>query len=82
MVYKIDTKSIDAKIFTDKTNEQIENNIFCFSALLSAGSSANLNPVLLVEALNNIFDGDFDIIKIHRTGLFIGSRDRLANPLD
>ena len=34
MVYKIDTKSIDAKIFTDKTNEQIENNIFVLQCYL------------------------------------------------
>ncbi|HHX17766.1 MAG TPA: DUF2344 domain-containing protein [Clostridium sp.] len=82
MIYSVDIKTIDTKAFICKTNKQSENNIFCFSALLSAGSSANLKPVLLIEALNNIFDTDFDIIKIHRTGLFIGSRDKLLNPLD
>lgn len=83
MIYNIDTK-----ICTPKTNGQIdkkaysENNLLCFSLLLSAGSAANLKPVLLIEALNEIFDSDFDIIKIHRTGLFIGKKDKLVNPLD
>lgn len=115
MIYNIDTKITDTKIFIDRTeghaekeeypedalcknawvlkyiennyeeyvkSGDLENNIFCFSALLSAGSSANLNPVLLVEALNDTFDGDFDIIKIHRTGLFTGSKDKPVNPLN
>ena len=65
-----------------KSEENLKNNLFCFSTLLSAGSVANLKPVLLVEALNDILNNDFDIIKIHRTGLFTGSGDKLTNPLD
>lgn len=115
MIYDIDIKITDTKIFTGRTDKEIKreeypdnllckntwilkyievnyedyinhksskNNIFCFSTLLSAGSPGNLKPVLLVEALNEILNSDFDIIKIHRTGLFTGSKGKLINPLD
>ncbi|MDQ2087296.1 TIGR03936 family radical SAM-associated protein [Herbivorax sp. ANBcel31] len=65
-----------------KFKGDLKNSLFCFSTLLSAGSSANLKPVFLVKALNNTFCSDFDVIKIHRTELFTGSADKFTNPLD
>lgn len=52
------------------------------SMLLLAGSVSNLKPELLVSALNKIGDINLKIVKIHRTGLFIGKEGNVLEPLD
>lgn len=62
--------------------EKMYNNLFCISALLSAGSAANLKPDLLVSALNAGTGLNIKILKIHRTGLFVERDGRTYDPLD
>jgi radical SAM-linked protein len=52
------------------------------SALLSAGSTNNLKPELLVNALGSVAGLEVDYAKIHRTGLYIEENGKLYDPLD
>ncbi len=58
------------------------DNIFCVSALLSAGSAANLKPELLIGAINETLGEPMKVVKIHRTGLYVGDRGDFRDPLD
>jgi len=57
-------------------------NIFCLSVILSAGSVANLKAELFVTALCDFMETGVRLVKTHRTGLFVGTADRLISPLD
>ena len=57
-------------------------NIFCLSTLVSAGSVANLKPELLISALEAYFSDALRTVKIHRTELFVNTKDGKINPLD
>jgi radical SAM-linked protein len=57
-------------------------NIFCITALLSAGSVANLKPELLFAAIKEFTQKDVRLIKIHRSGLLVSQGGSLINPLD
>lgn len=57
-------------------------NLFYFSAQLSAGSVANLKPELLFVALNEFFNHGMKLVKIHRSGLFVSARGVFKDPLD
>mgnify|MGYP003936842055 CR=1 FL=1 len=63
---------------------EIENiqGYYGFSLLLAAGSIANLKPELVLQAFGNWTGFDLDVIKIHRSGLFIDKGDRTLTPLD
>jgi len=53
-----------------------------FSLLVAAGSMANLKPELALQAFGEWTGFDLDVIKIHRSGLFIDKGDRTLTPLD
>lgn len=57
-------------------------NIFCLSALLSAGNVANLKPELLFAAFNEFANGSMKLVKIHRSGLFVEIGGILKNPME
>lgn len=57
-------------------------NIFCISALLSAGSVANLKPELLSSALNEFMIGQIKLVKVHRSGLYVEDHGVFKDPLD
>lgn len=73
MIHKIDIATA--------VNEDMEK-VFVFSSLLSAGSAANLNPELLVKAIEEEIETKIDILKIHRTQLLVKGPDGPINPLD
>lgn len=58
------------------------DNMFCLSMLLSAGSMANVKPNLLFDAFCQMSDLELKLVKIHRTGLFIGKEGNMTEPLD
>ncbi|MCX7921735.1 MAG: TIGR03936 family radical SAM-associated protein [Clostridia bacterium] len=68
-------------IDTKKLSYEIDN-MFCLSMLLSAGAAANLKPDLLVAAINETSDIEIKLVKVHRTGLFVGKEGRIIDPLD
>ncbi len=70
-----------AERIKEKTGIQVKN-VFCISMKLSAGSTANLKPELLINALNEKFSLDLNVVKIHRTGLFVDRVGMLLDPLD
>jgi len=55
--------------------------ILCFKMLLAAGSAANLKPEFAIKAFADYSGCRFDILKIHRSGLFTGDKDKLTEPL-
>lgn len=57
-------------------------NLVKLNMLVSAGSKANLKPDLLAEALFNFLGFDFEIEKIHRTKLFVETREQVLDPMD
>ena len=74
--------------YIDKLLDENENardhfygNLFCLSVFVSAGSAANLKPELVVNAFNGLTEFDLEIVKIHRSGLFVGEGDKMQNPL-
>jgi radical SAM-linked protein len=58
------------------------DNIFCLSVLVSAGSTSNLKPELLISALEEFFSDALRTVKIHRTELFVDTKDGIVDPLD
>lgn len=69
----------------EKEDEFFKRNkpaVFCFTMLLAAGSAANLKPEFVISAFNSRTGFGFDILKIHRSGLFIGGKDELMDPLN
>lgn len=81
MIRKIGLKSINSEDVAERKGLSKPERIFCISALLSAGSAANLKPELLVAALNG---AGFEIssIGINRTGLFVECNGEIIDPLD
>lgn len=67
--------------FHDSKVEDV-GNYYGFSLLLSAGSMANLKPEFALEAFGEWTGLDLEIIKIHRSGLFIDKGDKTLTPLD
>jgi len=63
------------------TNKEV-NEYFGFSLLLSAGSMANLKPEFALQAFGEISGYDLNVLKVHRSGLFIDKGDKMLNPLD
>ncbi|MCR4434948.1 MAG: TIGR03936 family radical SAM-associated protein [Clostridiales bacterium] len=57
-------------------------DLFCLSAMLSAGSAANLKPELPVAAINGAGIPKLDVVKIHRTGLLVGTEEKDLDPMD
>jgi uncharacterized protein (DUF2344 family) len=57
-------------------------NIFSFSAMLCAGSVANLKPELLFGAISEFVGDSIKLVKIHRSGLFVNIGGAFNNPLD
>lgn len=57
-------------------------NIIRFTALVSAGSKANLKPDLLIESFCNFLGIEYEIDRIHRTKLFVRSQDQLLDPME
>lgn len=57
-------------------------NIIRFTALVSAGSKANLKPDLLIESLCGYLEFEYEIDRIHRTKLFVRSQDQLLDPME
>mgnify|MGYP003899452127 FL=1 len=66
----------------DLKEADITENYYGFSLLLSAGSSANLKPEFALKAFGEWAGYDFDVLKIHRSGLFIDKGDKTLTPLD
>lgn len=58
------------------------NMYYGFSLLLSAGSMANLKPEFALKAFGEVSGLDLNVLKVHRSGLFIDKGDRMLNPLD
>ncbi len=59
-----------------------DQNLFCLSMLLDAGSGSNLKPELLFEALKAGGGILTKLLKIHRTGLFVVHKGQIKDPLD
>jgi len=73
---------IDMLKAEDNQFRQIEEPVvFCFKMLLAAGSMANLKPEFVIRAFGKYSGIDFDILKIHRSGLFTGNKEKLTDPL-
>lgn len=66
----------------DQFKQSNPSAVLCFTMLLAAGSVANLKPEFVVGAFDRFSGIGFDILKIHRSGLFTGSREKLMDPLD
>lgn len=56
--------------------------VLCFKMLLAAGSAANLKPEFVIKAFADYSGYGFDILKIHRSGLFTGDKEKLMDPLN
>ncbi len=56
-------------------------NLFCITAKLSAGSKSNLKPELLISAFNLLSDMKLNLVKVHRTGLYIERESRILDPM-
>lgn len=82
MIHRLEVKAPE-KVEAFKEIETSESeNMFCLSALLSAGNSVNLRPDLLGLSLNGTTDLGIKLVKIHRTGLFIDKGGKVADPLE
>lgn len=68
--------------YTASMNGGELSRLFQLSALLCAGSKANLKPELLITALNKTIGVEITIEKIHRTALFVESNGKVLDPLD
>lgn len=55
---------------------------FRFTALLRAGSAANLRPELLIKALAGDMGFDFGVNRVHRSGLFVEKDGKFSDPMD
>jgi len=85
-VREVDIKPMIHKLELENFEEN--NNIinseghFCISALLSAGSMANLKPELLIKAMDDKTGLGVRHYGIHRTGLFVCKGGKILDPLD
>ncbi len=57
-------------------------NVFCISALLSAGSESNLKPELLVAAFEKYACKGLKLVKIHRRELFVKRGNKTILPME
>jgi hypothetical protein len=57
-------------------------NIFCLSALLSAGSESNLRPELLVTAFEKYAFKGIKQVKIHRRKLYVKRGNKTILPME
>lgn len=57
-------------------------NLYCLDMVVKAGSRSNLKPLLVIKALDKSGENRIEIIKIHRTGLFVNGSGELGDPLD
>lgn len=55
---------------------------YVYSLLLSAGSVANLKPEYAIKAFSEFSGLDLNVLKVHRTGLFVDKGEKTLNPLD
>lgn len=76
------TREINIRPMVHRLNVEEYNEVYKISALLSAGGTENLRPDLLIAALNMYAELDFEIVNIHRTGLFIKKGEDMIEPLD
>lgn len=83
-VKKVDIRPMiySLELLEDSVEAGGNGTLFCLSMLLSAGSVSNLKPELVLDAYNDFSGRNIEIIKIHRTGLFVCNGDRLADPLE
>ncbi len=70
-----------AKEKCDYYSEYNAKSIICFSMLLDAGGVSNLKPQIVIMSFFRRADLDFEILKIHRTGLFIKKDNKLFLPI-
>ncbi|MEJ8554264.1 TIGR03936 family radical SAM-associated protein [Tepidibacter sp. Z1-5] len=61
----------------------LEENILTLNMLIATGSSANLNPSVLLDKLNGFYDIGIDLenLKITRTDLYIEDNNKLLAPM-
>ena len=55
---------------------------FRFTALLRAGSVANLRPELLIRALSGDTGFDLGVCRVHRSRLFVEKDGKFSDPMD
>lgn len=87
MIHKLSVQIINNNgVSGDNADVLLENKgvdvQYGFSLLLSAGSMANLKPEFALKALGEMSGLDLNVLKIHRSGLFIDKGDIMHNPLD
>lgn len=80
--WKFNNSWIDLCINNFASSESFNGEAYSLSMILSAGSGANLKPELVVESFNKDMNGNLEIIKIHRSGLFVEVDGRLSDPLE
>lgn len=68
--------------FNDLPINKEVNAYFSFSLFLSAGSMANLKPEFVLQSFSKATGFALDVLKIHRSGLFIDKGEKILNPLD
>lgn len=68
--------------FNDLLINKEVNVYYGFSLLLSAGSMANLKPEFVLQSFGEAAGLDLNVLKVHRSGLFIDKGDKILNPLD
>lgn len=78
LIHKLDVIPADSLALENYEKECL----YCFTALLSAGSRANLKPELLIKAFGDMTGISIKVKRIHRTGLFVDKGGRPAGPLD
>jgi radical SAM-linked protein len=84
MIHRLDAKAVSENELKAGEYDAFyrQGSLFCVSALLSAGSTANLKPELLVTAIGETLGMEIRIIKIHRTGLYVSMNGEMRSPLD
>lgn len=65
------SKYIDAVKRTSWNITYDPDRLYVFSILCSAGSKANMKPELFISAIGKVLEKGINIIKVHRTGLFV-----------
>ena len=68
--------------FSDLQAEKEVSGYYVFSLLLSAGSMANLKPEFVLKSFGELTGFDLNVLKVHRSGLFIDKGEKTLNPLD
>lgn len=80
---KSKVRDVDIKPMIRQINlEGLKDGTFTINCLLSAGSSENLKPELLYDAIAENFGPGIRLKAIHRTGLFVDRNGVATDPLD